>query len=115
MLWMVPVMFSAAQKALRSGNQVFISAGASVPGVFMEHHVHAVDGDLLDVLVDHAGGRDQARGARRTRLADGLVHVAERVAGEQHAVLEEEPPVHGVAGEDVLGDGVVQEALGAMI
>ena len=34
MLWMVPVMFSAAQKALNCGNQVFISAGASVPGVF---------------------------------------------------------------------------------
>jgi hypothetical protein len=27
-------MFSAAQNALKSGNQVFISAGASVPGVF---------------------------------------------------------------------------------
>ncbi|MNJ03158.1 hypothetical protein D3C73_1633740 [compost metagenome] len=33
MLWMVPVMFSAAQNALNCGNQVFISAGASVPGV----------------------------------------------------------------------------------
>ncbi|MNF02959.1 hypothetical protein D3C76_1280060 [compost metagenome] len=32
-MWMVPVMFSAAQKALNCGNQVFISAGASVPGV----------------------------------------------------------------------------------
>ena len=34
MLWMVPVMFSAAQKALNCGKYVFISAGASVPGVF---------------------------------------------------------------------------------
>ena len=34
MLWMVPVMFSAAQKALNCGNQVFISTGASVSGVF---------------------------------------------------------------------------------
>ena len=34
MLWIVPTMFSAAQKALKSGNHVFISAGASVPGVF---------------------------------------------------------------------------------
>ena len=34
MLWMVAVMFSAAQNALNCGNQVFISAGASVPGVF---------------------------------------------------------------------------------
>ena len=34
MLWIVAMMFSAAQNALRSGNQVFISAGASVPGVF---------------------------------------------------------------------------------
>ena len=34
MLWTVAVMFSAAQNALWSGNQVFISAGASVPGVF---------------------------------------------------------------------------------
>ena len=31
---MVPVTFSAAQNALNCGNQVFISAGASVPGVF---------------------------------------------------------------------------------
>ncbi len=30
----VAVMFSAAQNAFQSGNQVFISAGASVPGVF---------------------------------------------------------------------------------
>jgi hypothetical protein len=34
MLWMVPVMFSAAQNALNCGKYVFISAGASVPGVF---------------------------------------------------------------------------------
>ena len=34
MLCTVATMFSAAQNALRSGNQVFISAGASVPGVF---------------------------------------------------------------------------------
>ena len=34
MLWMVPVMFSAPQKAFHSGNQVFISPGASVSGVF---------------------------------------------------------------------------------
>ena len=34
MLWIVPVMFSAAQNALNCGNQVFISTGASVSGVF---------------------------------------------------------------------------------
>jgi hypothetical protein len=33
-LWIVPVMFSAAQKALSCGDQVFVSAGASLPGVF---------------------------------------------------------------------------------
>ena len=34
MLWIVPVTFSAAQNALNCGNQVFISTGASVSGVF---------------------------------------------------------------------------------
>ncbi|ABT15290.1 hypothetical protein FR483_n005R [Paramecium bursaria Chlorella virus FR483] len=32
-LWMVVHIFSAAQKAFHFGNQQFISAGASVPGV----------------------------------------------------------------------------------
>jgi hypothetical protein len=31
---MVPVMFTAAQKAMNCGKYVLISAGASVPGVF---------------------------------------------------------------------------------
>ena len=34
MLWMVPVTISAAQNAFKSGNQVFIDAGASVSGAF---------------------------------------------------------------------------------
>ena len=34
MLWIVATMFSAAHNAFHSGNHVFISAGASVPGVF---------------------------------------------------------------------------------
>ena len=43
---MVPVMFSAAQKALNCGNQVFISAGVVARRV-LEHHPDAVDGELL--------------------------------------------------------------------
>ena len=34
------------------------------------------------------------------------------MARQQHTVLEEEPAVHGVAGEHVLGDRVLEEALG---
>lgn len=48
----------------------------------------------------------------RDGLADGLIDVAERVAVEERPVLVDHAPVHGVAGVDVLGHGVLEEADG---
>ena len=56
-------------------------------------------------------GRNQARFAVRHVLADRLVHVAERVARQQYRVLVLRAARHGVAGEHVLGDRRLHEAL----
>jgi hypothetical protein len=68
----------------------------------LKHHLNAVDGQLLDDILDDHIGWDQTAIARSYILADGLVHVTERAARQQHAVLEEHMAVHGITGVDVL-------------
>ena len=75
----------------------------------LEDHPHAVNGHLLDRVLDDDGRGNEAEVAGRDVLADRLVHMPERAGGQQHAVLEEQTPAHGVAGVDVLGDRVVHE------
>ena len=53
--------------------------------------------------------RDQPDGAGRNALAEALADIAVRAGGQQQAVLVEQPPVHRVAGVDVLGDREVHE------
>ena len=109
MLWIVPVMFSAAQKAFRSGNQVFISAGASVPGVFWNtiRTPSTVSSSMSSVMTTFGAIRPTV--AVGDGLADRLVDVAERAAIQQGPVLVEQPPVHGIAGVHGLRHRVLQE------
>ena len=89
---------------------MFISAGASVPGVFWKTIftpstvISSMSSSMMTVR------RDQAEVAGGGVLADGLIDVTERAGRQQHAVLVEQPPVHGVAGVDVLRHGVIHEA-----
>ena len=47
-----------------------------------------------------------------TRLAQPLADISVRSGWQQQAVLIEQPPVHGVAGVDVLGDREIHEVDG---
>ena len=78
----------------------------------LEHHPHAIDLELLDRPCRRSGGRDQPGGAGRHALAEALADIAMRAGRQQQAVLVEQPPVHGVAGIDVLGDREVHEVDG---
>ena len=81
-------------------------------GRVLELHPDAVDGEFLEILADDPRRRDQAHAASRNVLADRLVHVAVGAARQQDAVLEEQAPVHGIAGVDVLRHRVLQESHG---
>jgi hypothetical protein len=80
-------------------------------GGVLEHHLDAVERHFLEVLADDQVGRDQTGVAVGDILADRLVHVAVRVARQQHGVRVLRAPRHGVAGEDVLGNCLAEKAL----
>ena len=81
-------------------------------GRVLEHHLHAVERDLLDVLGDEAVRRDQSHGATGDVLADRLIHMTERVALQQRGVLHLTATRHDVAGEHVLGNRMFHESFG---
>ena len=76
-------MFSAAQNVLKSGNQVFISAGASVPGVFWKtiRTPSTVSSSMSSTIV--IVGAMSPEVPRGDVLADGLVDVAVRARGSR--------------------------------
>ena len=78
----------------------------------LEDHPHAVDLEFLDGLFDEAGGRNQPDRSGRDGLAEALADIAMRAGGQQQAILVEQPPVHRVAGIDVLGDREIHEVDG---
>ena len=82
---------------------MFISQGCLGVRRVLENHGHAVNLDLLDGLLDVAVRRDKPHGAGRDALAQALADVTVRTGGRSEAVLVEQPPVHGIAGVDVLG------------
>ena len=82
-------------------------------GRVLENHPHAVHLDLLDVLLHDVGRGDQARRAAGDGVAEALGDVAIRAHREEHAILIEHSPIHGVAGEDVLRDRVGHEIAGS--
>ena len=69
----------------------------------LEHHLHAVKRQLLEILGDDEVRRNQPDIAVRYVLANRLVHMAERAACQQHGVLVLGAPRHGIAGKHVLG------------
>ena len=72
-------------------------------------HLHAVDRQHLDVILDDAGGRDQTEPAVGHVHVQALAGMAEGAGGQEHAILVHQPPGHGVAGVDVLRDGELHE------
>ena len=60
-------------------------------------------------VFNHYGGRQDTHVACRHILREALTRMAVWAGRQQHAVLVEEAPVHGVAGEDVLRDRVQHE------
>ena len=78
----------------------------------LEDHLDAIDLDFFDLLFDEPVRRDQPHRAGRHGLAEALTDVTVRTGGQQQAVLVKQPPVHGVAGIDVLGDRVLHEVAG---
>ena len=79
----------------------------------LEDHPDAVDLEFLDGLFDVTGGRNQADRTGRHGLAEALADIAMRACGQQQAVLIEQPPVHRVAGIDVLGNREIHEVDGS--
>ena len=90
---------------------VFISEGASVFGVFWKIiRTPSTSNSSMGFLTIRVGAMSPRC---RSRLpSQALGDVAVRVHGHQHAVLVEHPPVHRVAGVDILGDGELHEAAG---
>ena len=76
----------------------------------LEDHAHTIDVEFLNRIFDHARWRQQAQVSRRNVLHQPLTRVPERARRQQHAILEEQAPVHRVAGVDVLRDGLLHEA-----
>ena len=81
-------------------------------GRVLEDHLDAIDRQLLDVFLDADRRGDQARLTGCHVLTEPHSHVPEGADGQKHAVLEEGPTSHGVAGVDVLGDCEIHEVLG---
>ncbi len=81
-------------------------------GRVLEDHPHPVDLEFLDGLRHKARRRNEPRGAGGDLVSQPLGHEAVRRDRKQQAVLVEEPPVHGVAGKHVLGNGEVHEVDG---
>ena len=78
----------------------------------LEHHLHAIDGDLGARLLDFVAGHDQRHGARGRGLPEAAVHAAACIAGQQGAVHVDGTPPHDVAGDHVLAHRVLGEVLG---
>ena len=78
-------------------------------GRVLELHLHAVDRVDLDGLLDDESRRDQAEVASGDGHGQSLAGVPVGAGRQENAVLVEQPPTHGVAGVDVLGDRVLHE------
>jgi hypothetical protein len=81
-------------------------------GSELEAHVDAVDGLFLAGLEDVEGGREQRDRAQRGGLAQAGAELSFGAALQQCAVHVGGASAHRRAGEDVLGDRVVEEAVG---
>src|SRR5208283_1463956 len=79
----------------------------------LEDHLDAINLKLLDGCLDVAARRDQARGAGRDGLAEALTNITVWTGRQQQSVLVEQPPIHRVAGVNVLGDRVLHEIDGS--
>lgn len=77
----------------------------------LEDHPHAVDRHLPAHLDDLTRGHSQAIYASRDRLAGPGVHAALRVARQEGPVHVDAAPRHRVAGDHILIDRVLGEAL----
>ena len=78
----------------------------------MEFDLNAVDGPRFVGLLDEIVGWNQRRRSPRQRLAEAGVDLPTLADGQRAAELVLRAPSHGVAGDDVLGDRVVHEAIG---
>ena len=98
--------------ALNCGKWVFISAGASVPGVIWNTICTPSIVTFSPVCLISRVGRISAGGAGRGGLAEAAVDAALRVARQHRAVHVDRAAAHGVAGDHVLADRVLGEVLG---
>ncbi len=101
--------FSAIHSAFMSGMYVFISRGASVLGVFWKI-IRTPSTSNSSIASETMAVRGNQTGrTRRYALAQTLADIAIGACRQQQAILVEQPPVHGIAGIDVLGNGEVHE------
>ena len=110
-LCMLCEQFSAMHSQPRSGKKKFISAGASVSGVSWNTMRTPSTTSSSPVRVMLLGRRDQAGRAERDRLAEPAVDVLARAGRQQRAELVDRAAGHGVAGDHVLADHLVQESV----
>ena len=110
-LCIVWVQFSAMQSAPRSGNMKFISAGASVPGVFWNTTRTPSSTSSVPVSAISSVGATRS-GCARNPFAEAAIDMALRTGRQQHAELIEGPAAHGGASDQVFGDGLPHEPLG---
>ena len=81
-------------------------------GRHLEFHLDAVDGELRAGLLDLIRRREVGHGACGLTHADALRHLAGDAGRQQHTVLIIGAVAHGLAGVDVLGNGMLRKALG---
>ena len=89
---------------------MFISAGASVSGVYWNRRRTPSTTRSSPVwVISTVGAMSPEVPEQRDRLAEPAVDVAERVHGQEPAVHVGRSPQHRRAGDDVLGDGGLEE------
>ena len=95
----------------KSGKYVFISAGASVPGVIWNTMRTPSMVTSSPVFVISSRRLDQGSGSGRSGLSEAAINAALSVARQQCAIHVDGAAAHRVTGDHVLADRVLGEML----
>ena len=76
----------------------------------LEDHSHPIQRHFLERFFHNSCGGNQARGAYGYVFPNGLIHVTVGATWQQHTILINQPPCHGVASINVFRNRVIHES-----